>query len=184
MPPSLDRMETSPKAPTSVGLCDIDRRYRAPLISYFIRRLSSRNDAEDLAQEVLFKIVRYYRDDGAAEVEEALVFKIAGNLLRDRAKRDRTRSANLHFSVDDQEDRTDRALIEDREPERVLLSREAVEAAVATLKRLSPKARHAFLLYRLEGLKHREIAESMGMSVSAVEKYVMAAMKALISEAR
>jgi RNA polymerase sigma factor (sigma-70 family) len=42
---------------------------------------------------------------------------------------------------------------------------------------LPAPAREAFRLHKLEGLSHSETAETMGVSRSSVEKYIMASLK-------
>lgn len=46
----------------------------------------------------------------------------------------------------------------------------------ALLDGLPPKARSAFLLSQLEGLKYADIATRLGVSVSMVKKYMLQAM--------
>lgn len=46
----------------------------------------------------------------------------------------------------------------------------------ALLDGLPTKARQAFLMSQLEGLKYAEIAERLGVSLSMVKKYMLQAM--------
>ncbi|MFT3813038.1 MAG: sigma-70 family RNA polymerase sigma factor [Acidovorax sp.] len=48
----------------------------------------------------------------------------------------------------------------------------------ALLRRLPAKPRQALLLHRLDGLGYREIAQRLGVSVSSVEKYIAAGLRA------
>jgi len=61
-------------------------------------------------------------------------------------------------------------------PEDYALVREAVEAVDQCLAGLPPKVRRAFLLRRLDGLRHAEIARAMGISVATVERYIKQAL--------
>lgn len=61
-------------------------------------------------------------------------------------------------------------------PEDYLLVREAVETLDQWLGGLPAKVRQAFLLRRLDGLKHTEIATAMGISVATVERYLKQAL--------
>jgi RNA polymerase sigma factor (sigma-70 family) len=155
----------------------LDSRFRAPLMSFFLRRTGSRQDAEDLTQEVFLRILRR-EEELPSEFAEVFIFKIAANLLRDRARQWGNRRTGEHFSLDGM-DGTDpssgplpRGLIEDLGPERVLLSQEALAAALQALEELGDRTRDVFVLYRLEKMKQREIAALYGISVSSVEKYV------------
>src|SRR5262245_1833283 len=70
--------------------------YASRLYGYFYRLTSSREDAEDLLQELFVRLVRmieHYEHDGRFD---GWVFRIATNLVRDRVRRSRkTRSAGL-----------------------------------------------------------------------------------------
>lgn len=63
----------------------LSERYRQPLTAYFQRRVRSRNEAEDLTQEVFLRLVRRL-DVEAIDNPEAFVFQSAVNLLRDRSQ--------------------------------------------------------------------------------------------------
>ena len=153
----------------------LDARFRGPLMSFFLRRTGSRQDAEDLTQEVFLRILR--RDEEPPEnYAELFVFKIAANLLRDRARQSGARRRTDHVSLDLADEpasgQVAPGLIEDLGPERVLLSQEALAAALRALDQLGERTRDIFVLYRLEKMKQREIAALYGISVSSVEKYV------------
>ncbi len=157
----------------------LDARFRAPLMSYFLRRTGSRQDAEDLTQEVFLRILRR-EEDLPSDYAEVFLFKIAANLLRDRARQEGARRKGDHFSIDGAEgEALSPGLIEDLGPERVLLSQEALAAVLRALEDLGERTRDVFVLYRLEKMKHREIAALYGISVSSVEKYVARATERL-----
>ncbi len=150
----------------------LDARFRAPLMSFFLRRTGSRQDAEDLTQEVFLRILRR-EVEPSGEYAELFIFKVAANLLRDRARQAGSRRRNDHVRLDPLDPPPgDPALIEDLGPERVLLSQEALAAALRALDQLGERTRDIFVLYRLEKMKQREIAAPCGLAVSSVEKYV------------
>ena len=143
-------------------------RYRGPLMAFFRRRTGSAVEAEDLAQEVLARLVD--RDDiETLENPDAFIFRAARNLLLDRARRTEVRDRNYS----DLEILT--AGAEGLSPERVILGRESLQRALTALGELKPRTRDMFILHRLEGMKYRDIAELYGVSVSAVEKHLIKA---------
>lgn len=150
----------------------LSERYRAPLTAYFQRRVRSRNEAEDLTQEVFLRLVRRM-DVEAIDNPEAFVFRSAVNLLRDRSRRGKTHQSHLveltHHHAD----------IEELSPERVFDSRQSLTLVLSVLEELDQRSRDAFILHRLEGMKHTEIASLMGVSVSSVEKYIIKALSLL-----
>lgn len=156
-------------------------RFRRPLLAYFRRRIGNRSEAEDLTQEVFVRLLAHASPDAIDNVD-AFIFKIASNLLHDRNRRALRQTRN-------EEPLLDRHLIaelasqyvEDRTPERVLLGREALRAALDALDELGELTRNIFILSRLEKMKQRDIAVLYGIATSTVEKHVMRAMICLIA---
>ena len=156
---------------------ELDRSFRGPLVAYFLKRVKSRNEAEDLTQEVFVRLLNH-PDKNNGQTIEGYVFTIAANLLRDRAKSVAATVQKQAHSLDvlDEKDAFTANLIEDRNPERVLVGRQTVQDVLEALAELGERTRDVFILARLENLQHREIAAMYGISVSAVEKMMMRAM--------
>jgi RNA polymerase sigma-70 factor (ECF subfamily) len=147
----------------------LSQSYRQPLIAYFQRRVGARDEAEDLTQEVFLRLVRR-RDVESIDNPEAFVFRTAINLLRDRSRRVKTSVSHLNELVHRQ------SALEDISPERVLDSRQSLTSVLRALDELDERTRDVFILHRLEGLKHAELAALYGVSVSSIEKYIMKAL--------
>ena len=149
--------------------------FRRPLLSFFVRRVKDAGEAEDLTQEVFSRLLRERAGDGIADAK-GYVFRIALNLLRDRARRNGVRGATLLSDV-----HAGRVagviaeLVEDRHPERVLLAKDEVGRVVRALNALPERTRDMYVLFRLENMKQQDIADLYGMSRSTVEKEVMRA---------
>lgn len=162
-------------------LARLDARFRGPLMVFFLRRRFTRPEAEDLTQEVFLRMVGRGGAD-APENPEVYVFQIAANLLRDRARRGLSHRADDHTSLDAPAEvlaeglKGHPALLEERGPERVLLAQESLAQALRALGELSERTRHIYVLHRLEKMRHKEIAELLGLSVSAVEKHIIRAL--------
>jgi RNA polymerase sigma factor (sigma-70 family) len=161
---------TFPERSRDAMLADLHRRFRLPLLAYFGRRVASSSEAEDLAQDVFERVLRTL-DGGPIRNADSYVFKIAINLLRDRARSTRRHGVAEPLPADAVAEFAD-ALAVDLSPERVVLGERTLEEVLAALGELSERTRTMFYLYRLENLKIREIAEMYGISPSAVEKQV------------
>jgi RNA polymerase sigma factor (sigma-70 family) len=157
---------------------DLDSRFRGALFSYFLRRVGDRSDAEDLTQEVF---ARLSRQNHQPEAMQAYLFVTAANLLKDRARARATRFASAHQDLDAASPNLDspRNLIEDRDPERVLVAKDTLREFVAGLEALGERTRDIFVLARIEHMHQRDIAKLFGISVSAVEKHIMKALSHL-----
>lgn len=147
---------------------DLHARYRRPLISYFLRRVGNLAEAEDLTQEVFFRL---HRRSSETRIEHrgGFIFTAATNLLRDRARQRQVRALERNGEAHAA------PTVEECTPDRVLLGKERLAEVLACLDELSPRTRDAFLLFRLERMKQRDIAAALGISVSAVEKHIVRA---------
>ena len=153
---------------------ELDARFRASLLAYFHRRTGSVQEAEDLTQETF---VRLIRSENFHEVEEehAFVFRVASNLLRDRVRTAMRQNARLVPLESFVQEGFEPRLVEGIDPERVFIAKERLANALVHLAALGERTRNIFILFRVEGMKQKDIAEIYGISVSAVEKHVMAA---------
>lgn len=161
--------ETSGDGERERFLRQLSERYRQPLIAYFQRRVTSRSEAEDLTQEVFLRLVKRL-DVQKLDNPEAFLFTTAVNLLRDRFRRGQTQRSHLA------EVSLQQPGIEELSPERVFDSRQHLAKVIEALEQLDERSRDAFILHRLEGMKHAQIAELYGVSVSSVEKYIIKAL--------
>ncbi|MFC5345566.1 RNA polymerase sigma factor [Brevundimonas staleyi] len=150
------------------GIADLSRRCRPGLMAFFLRRLPNHAEAEDLTQEVFMRLAALPSDSVANA--EAYIFQIAANLLRDRARREKVRFEHRE-GVRATEDHG----VERLDPARIAQGREAVAQIASVLKELPERTRTIFVLYRLEAMNKRAIAEGLGISVSAVDKHLMRA---------
>ncbi|QNA86756.1 sigma-70 family RNA polymerase sigma factor [Sphingomonas sp. So64.6b] len=144
----------------------LSRRFRPALMAFFMRRIYNHAEAEDLTHEVLMRVT----ERGASLDEsrpDGYIFQIATNLLRDRARRARVRTTYQLGLGANEADR-----IEELDPERVLQARQSLASVVAALKELPERTRTIFILFRLENMKHREIADMLGISIRTVEQHV------------
>src|SRR5205807_9829836 len=73
------------KVPAAQLRSELGARFSAPLMSFFLRRLKDRSQAEDLTQEVLLRVLRACGGEGRAN-DGGYVFKTAGNLLKEKAQ--------------------------------------------------------------------------------------------------
>lgn len=140
-------------------------QYRLPLLRYFERRVGTADDADDLVQDVFSRLAA--RDLAEVENVQGYVFQIAANVLRDRARRAGVR--RIITQAPEDFDAVDEAGFS---PERILQSREALQAMVSALYELPENIRAVFSQYHFDGVAQVEIARRMGLSLSTVEKHM------------
>ncbi|MEP7244932.1 MAG: sigma-70 family RNA polymerase sigma factor [Gammaproteobacteria bacterium] len=160
----------------SAAAQDLDARFRAPLMAFFLRRLHDHALAQDLTQETLLRLF-VARQMTAIEKLDSYVFKIAINLLRDHKNVQSRAEPHVFVPIEvAAASEIEQQLVEYLSPERVLLSEDALAEVLRTLDELGQRTRDIFVLFRLERLKQKDIAALLGIGQSTVEKHVMKAM--------
>lgn len=157
----------------SAGLAGADAlalRFRLPLLRFFERRVQSREDAEELTQEVFVRLLRRTDIVHVANLE-GFVFVTAANLLKDFYRGRARRGASKTDSIDDVDLASPHP-----DPSNVVEDRAELRVLLRAIEELSPKCRAVFVMHRLEEVPHAAIARRMGISVSMVEKHVAAAL--------
>lgn len=150
---------------------------RPALLKYFIRKCGNSADAEDLAQDVLVRTLNRCARKSQAEVKH-YVFRAAVNRWLDLKRRLVTRGLAVCWT-----DTAEYAADEESSPERVLGNEQELQQVVAALQGLSARSREVFLLIRLQQMRQAEVAEKLGISISAIEKHVAKALAQLARRA-
>ncbi len=121
--------------------------------------------AEDALQDAFLKLDSYRRDH-EVDHPKAFLVRVAVNL----ALNERRRAARVaHAEVEQLHD-----VLQDDRPlqDEVIAARERLLLVRKALSTLPPRTREVFLMHRLEGMRYRDIAERLSISVSAVEKHI------------
>ena len=137
----------------------------------FLRARGAADDAEDVLHELWLRA----RSAKAGPVADPLayVYRMANNLMFDvrraASRRQRRDHAWAELSLADAEF-----------GERLLVARDQLRAIDAALVELGERTDQIFRRFRLEGASQQQIAEEMGISLSAVEKHLQKAYRALL----
>jgi RNA polymerase sigma-70 factor (ECF subfamily) len=157
---------------------------RANLVRFFAARLGSLEAAEDLTQDLYLKLSVM---DAIEDVQNpmALLYRMGANLMLDRLRRERRSAAREDAWLKIARTTVGGEDVVDQPPaDEALAGRQRLAQLIAGLDGLPPRMRQAFRLHKLEGLSHAETARAMGVSISAVEKHVSGALKALLEKLR
>jgi RNA polymerase sigma-70 factor, ECF subfamily len=157
---------------------DVEQIYsqtRAAICAY-IRCLGVTDaQAQEVTQEVYLLLYQTMRKGKEVLNLRAWLFRVAHNLSL------RVRSREKAFrSVDPDWERFTSLTVES--PERAMLDREKMRKVQSALETLSPQQRNCLYL-RAEGLRYREIAEVMGISLSTVNEFLRRAIARLAEAA-
>ncbi|MGH8236212.1 MAG: RNA polymerase sigma factor [Steroidobacteraceae bacterium] len=146
----------------------LSRKFRAPLVRFFEKRIGKHAEIDDLVQEVFLHLAGGGRIE-SVDQPEAYLFRTATNVLYDRRRRLNARAAEVHESFDEA---AHCGAQETLDPERAVLGVQAIEQLVAALYELPERTRVIWALYHLEDLAHAEIGRRLGITVSTIEKHM------------
>lgn len=151
------------------------RQEREALVKFLRTRLPTEEDAQDVAQESMVRLVRYR----GAEPEEAwkrLLYRIAVNAAHDHMRHARSHCAAGHVSY---LDTLDTASADEPPQDERLAQQRMLAEMVEQILELPPRCREIFLLNRVEGMTYVQVARHCGISLKAVEKHMTKALSVL-----
>lgn len=158
-----------PPFTTTDTIDSIYRNHRSWLVTWILSRVDCRHTASDLSQDVFVRLLGRNGQD-VINTPRAYLAKIAHGLLIDQQRRQAIERAWLesfrHIAATEAPAAEEHALMID-----------ALTRIDMLLDGLKPRARQAFLMSRLEGTPYLDIAKSMNVSVSTVEKDIAHALR-------
>lgn len=161
----------------SAGLKAVFLSERPMLLRLLTARLRDPEAAEDVMQDLWLRL------EGAASGPvadpAAYLFRMANNLAFDRRRSEARRNARDGAWLDTQSEASDFPTAED-----ALISRERLAVLEKAVARLPDRTAAIFRAYRFDERSRKDIAAAEGISVSAVEKHLHRAYKAIHSAAQ
>lgn len=157
-------------APPPAGIEAVYLAHRDQLLR-FLRARGAGARAEDLVQELWLRVVA--SPSGPVVDPLAYLYRAANNLMLNSHRSDARSSARdeawgeVHLTG------------EASAAEAGLLAREEIVRARARLAACGARVQDIFFLFRVEGMSQRDIADRYGLSLSAVEKNVRRAYRAI-----
>jgi RNA polymerase sigma factor (sigma-70 family) len=143
------------------------RRYVRDVYYYALAMLRNPADAEDVTQTTFLNAYRAYKRGDEIRKPQNWLIKIAHNVARTRYARASRRVKEVPL-----EDHVDRLAVPEED-------RPNVEGVLRALGRLPFNQRAAIVMRELEGRSYAEIADTLDVSVSAVETLIFRARRSL-----
>lgn len=151
-----------------------ERDYREAFDEYFeglrnflYYKTGDSDMAEDLAQDTFVKLWET-RDRIDKKTLKSYLYTIASNTAINQLKRRQLQYKFQKLHV---------AGVDNQSPEYLAQMKEYEEILQGVIAKMPDGSREVFLMNRLEDMKYREIAETLGISVKAVEKRMSKALK-------
>lgn len=148
------------------------RQHQDRVFSYAYYALGSREEAEDVAQDVFIRLWDHWTELDQANVT-GWIIRVARNACLDRLRQRQTRAALLHEHYDDREPYTEPE--PDTGTNRVALQRQ-IEAAI---RELDEPYRSIVILREIDEHSYEAIASALTMPLNTVKVYLHRARKML-----
>ncbi len=130
------------------------------------KKLSSDEEAEDLAQEAFIRL-HSVEDISAIDNPRAYLYRIAANLIADKYRK---QGNNVTLAMDDVDESEFLDGLAD--PVRTTLAREEIEILSQAILKLPERCQQVFILRKLHHIPNKEIGKRLGISVKTVENHI------------
>jgi RNA polymerase sigma factor (sigma-70 family) len=158
------------------GLAQLLGEMRSDLARFMLARQCNPAEVEDLLQDLYVKLTSIRT--GPISNPRAYLYQMANNLLHDHRRGRQRQQAR-----DDQwtRNRVGPDLEKDAapSPEESAIARDQLERVNEVLASMPDRTTQILKMYRLDGLSQKAIANSLGLSLSAVEKHLQRAYRKL-----
>jgi RNA polymerase sigma-70 factor (ECF subfamily) len=136
---------------------------RVPVFRYVMRKTKDSGRAEEITQETFLRLFRYLKEERPVDNPKAWLFTVANNLAIDASRGD----SHIQDLDETTWNRIEDKRLRAADPEQLTLHRERLERLRLVVLNLTALQRECLHL-RAEGLRYREIADLMNISVSTV----------------
>jgi RNA polymerase sigma-70 factor (ECF subfamily) len=147
------------------------KEYFKPLTSFAYKFVKDIDDAKSIVHDVFMKLWEKKDEIDMNRSVKSYLFTSVNNRSLNFI-RDHKKFADDEFIMDIQYE-------ENWEPANEMTAQEIQNKVDETLESISPKVKQVFEMSRNEGLKYKEIAEKLNISVKTVETHMSTALKAL-----
>ncbi|TCM20899.1 RNA polymerase sigma-70 factor (ECF subfamily) [Novosphingobium sp. PhB165] len=182
------------EVPAEGGLRQLSLAMRGELRRFLLARRVSEADAEDVLQDLFIRLETSVT--GPVRSPRAYLYQMVNNMAHTRRRTETRRQARdagwievrpdartgtgtgtgTHGRGDAAEEQADAA----PDPETALVARDQLARVEARLAELPERTAHIFRQFRVEGASQKDIAIEQGISLSAVEKHLQRAYRAVL----
>jgi RNA polymerase sigma-70 factor (ECF subfamily) len=159
--------DLKPDPADSAGVLEAFVRHEQPLRRFIGRFLRNTADVDDVAQEAFLRAFSAERKR-PIEQPKSFIFRIAKHIALTQLTR-KARQITSYI-----EDSADSAVIGAHgSSEDEVIGEQSLAVHCEAVARLPPQCRQVYLLRKVHGLSHKEIAQHLGIAVSTVEKHLI-----------
>ncbi len=163
---------------SKVNIEELFQEHCQRLTNYIRKKILNNEDAEDIAQ---YAFIRVQAASKTSDISNPIsyLYQTASNILIDMKRREKLHDAYIHSVMNTNAFDTNvvESVYSTPGPDRIISAQNQLKRIESIVEKMPEKQRKAFLLHRIKGLTYAQIAETMNVSVSSVEKYIFTALK-------
>lgn len=165
--PSPPETKACAKPAVDGSLLSAYHQHLNALKRYVMRIIHIENDVDDVVQEAF---MRAYKTETGGQLQQpkAYLFRVAKHVALNQMRQ------KINRPTDYLED-TDTVPGNDATLEDEVLAQERLGIHCAAVAALSPRRRKVYLMRKVYGMSHKDIADSLGITVSTVEAHLVKA---------
>jgi RNA polymerase sigma factor (sigma-70 family) len=154
-------------APAGTAVLEAFVRHQIPLKRFIARFMRNTADVDDITQETF---LRAFSVERGREIEQpkSFLFRIAKHIALTQLTQ---KSRQITSYIEDFEGSEVIGVAGSTEDE--VIGRESLGVHCEAVAMLPPQCRQVYLLRKVHGLSHKEIAAHLGIAVSTVEKHLI-----------
>lgn len=130
-------------------------------------------EAEDVVQDAYLQLLQREQIDAVRE-PRAFLFRVIANLSIDAWRKSNRKAA---MEMENESSELETLVCQQPGPEALTSSLLEFDNFLSVLDGLPELQRHAFILNKIEGLTHAEIAQRLGVSTKSIQRYLVEAME-------
>jgi len=161
----------------------IVEKHSKSIINFIYRFTASREDAEDLAQDVFIRVYNAAQSYSPSAKFTTWIYRIASNIsidfIRKRKGEKNNSSLDEKFETDEGSPGNQTADINAPQPDKEAEQNETNEEINGVLQSLPENQRAAIIMKIYEDRPYAEIAQVLGVSISSVESLIFRARSSL-----
>lgn len=154
------------------NVTDIFKKYQSPLRGYIVRQVSSKEDSEDILQNVFYQLSKLDLEANPISQISGWLYAVARNQIIDRSRKKKENEMPYLFDTDSESvfiKEVEGVLLDaESSPETDLLKAMVWEELDIALAELPDEQRSVFELTELEGISFKEISESTGIATNTL----------------
>lgn len=153
--------------PADSAIYDAYAQHQAALKRFISRFLPNSYDIEDVSQETF---LRAFTTEKGREIEQpkSFLFRIAKHVALTKLTQKSRQITDYLEDFDESE-----VLLTEDSVEDELIARETLGIHCEAVAGLPPQCRRVYLMRKVYGMSHKEIAGQLGIAVSTVEKHLI-----------